>query len=153
MDGPLYVRVPNSFFRDWLTDHVDVVIEAAEATGLGSIDVVYIIEEKPSTATEASTVQRQLDFESIDNTLNRKYTFDTFVVGSSNQFAHAAALAVAERPSKAYNPLFMYGGVGLGKTHLMHAIGPDDQSQQQVSPFGLCLNRKVHQRADQRYSI
>ncbi len=119
----LYVRVPNSFFRDWLTDHVDVVIEAAEATGLGSIDVVYIIEEKTSTAAEAATVQRRLDFESIDNTLNRKYTFESFVVGSSNQFAHAAALAVAERPSKAYNPLFMYGGVGLGKTHLMHAIG------------------------------
>jgi chromosomal replication initiator protein len=119
----LYVRVPNSFFRDWLNEHIDVVIEAAQSAGLGEINVVYMIEE--SQAKPELPQQGSLDFESIDNTLNPKYTFDSFVVGSSNQFAHAAALAVAERPSKAYNPLFMYGGVGLGKTHLMHAIGQE----------------------------
>jgi len=121
-DKALYVRVPNPFFQDWLNDHIDVVLDAARQAGLEDVSVVYIT-ESISPESVASPTQGRLDFESIDNTLNPKYTFETFVVGSSNQFAHAAALAVADKPSKAYNPLFLYGGVGLGKTHLMHAIG------------------------------
>jgi chromosomal replication initiator protein len=114
----LRVAVPNAQFREWLSkNYLGVLQEALAEAGHPLLHVVFeeTAEEVPSASTQAP--EREVSH------LNPKYTFESFVVGSSNQFAHAAARAVAEIPSKSYNPLFIYGGVGLGKTHLMHAIG------------------------------
>ena len=124
-DSRLVVRVPNLQFKDWLTkNYSGVVAEALRELDCADVTVVFEAEaEQHSTtapAVEASRAEREGPEPPF---LNPKYTFDSFVVGASNQFAHAAARAVAEIPSKSYNPLFVYGGVGLGKTHLMHAIG------------------------------
>ncbi len=123
----LIVCVPNEVFEDWLSKHYSALLdEAIENSNLGKVKVLFEV-DVPSQAkrdpSQPTPYQRQLNFDSVEYLLNPKYTFDTFVVGSSNQFAHAAASAVAESPSKAYNPLFIYGGVGLGKTHLMQAVG------------------------------
>ncbi|MCG6925843.1 MAG: chromosomal replication initiator protein DnaA [Acidobacteria bacterium] len=117
-DNHLRIGVPNSQFRDWLSkNYQGVLAEALVEVGHPTLEIDF---EEPSEA--ASPAHGTLP-ESDAGHLNPKYTFESFVVGSSNQFAHAAARAVAEIPSKSYNPLFVYGGVGLGKTHLMHAIG------------------------------
>jgi chromosomal replication initiator protein len=126
------VRVPNPVFRDWLNKHyAGVIHETLTELAHGSHIVEFVTEDLPPPEPMASVseeeVQLATDLAPAPITgpsgLNPRYTFETFIVGSSNQFAHAAARAVAEAPSRSYNPLFIYGGVGLGKTHLMHAIG------------------------------
>jgi len=122
----LRIAAPNKFSRDWLVQHhLDVLKAAAQECVGGHPRVSIVIDETldsaPVDAPPAPT-RSALAPDTVDG-LNPRYTFDSFVVGSSNQFAQAACQAVAEMPSRAYNPLFIYGGVGLGKTHLLHAVG------------------------------
>src|ERR1700674_623897 len=127
-NGKLTVRVPSRPFRKRLTETYGELLHAVLLeVGMPDVQLEFICAEPEPSATAAApppgAKQTRLDFEAVDHQLNGRYTFDKFVVGASNQFAHAAALAVAEAPSKAYNPLYLYGGVGMGKTHLMQAIG------------------------------
>ena len=121
------VQVPNDLFKDWLTKHYAGVIEEAinelerHGTEISFVTGAIPMPAAPNQPSSTSPVVRQLPRTAVP--LNQRYTFSKFVVGPSNQFAHAAAYAVAEVPSRSYNPLYIYGGVGLGKTHLMHAIG------------------------------
>ncbi|KGP73225.1 chromosomal replication initiator protein DnaA [Pontibacillus yanchengensis] len=131
-DDTLVIVAPNEFARDWLESrYANLIADTLyEVTG-AQLRTKFIIPEtkeesvddvKPAIKQSSNNKDSDQE-ESPQSMLNSKYTFDTFVIGSGNRFAHAASLAVAEAPAKAYNPLFIYGGVGLGKTHLMHAIG------------------------------
>ncbi|HSF05649.1 MAG TPA: chromosomal replication initiator protein DnaA [Methylomirabilota bacterium] len=120
----LKIGAPNRFSRDWLAQHhLDALQTVAQECVGGHPRVSIVVDDSPSPESAVPVPPAPGPAPGRAEGLNPRYTFDTFVVGSSNQFAGAACQAVAELPSRAYNPLFIYGGVGLGKTHLLHAVG------------------------------
>jgi chromosomal replication initiator protein len=139
----LLVRVPNKTFRDFYCQNFTTQFqEALKTLPLGIERIEFL--PTPSAAKKNGGTQVEFDFDSPIAQLNPRYTFETFIVGPSNQFAHAAADAVARNPSKAYNPLFLYGGVGMGKTHLLQAIGRTIGSQRQLRLSYVAANQFVH---------
>jgi chromosomal replication initiator protein len=122
----LRIAAPHTFSRNWLLEHHLAALKGAAQDCIGgdpriSIEVDERLDTRPHDSSPFA-IQAAIAPGTVEG-LNPRYTFESFVVGSSNQFAQAACQAVAELPSRAYNPLFIYGGVGLGKTHLLHAVG------------------------------
>jgi len=128
--GALTVGVPNAYARDWLESRLASTVSRLLVGILNSnVAINFVVaqtdeSELAEAEAEASSLQSETGEAQARNlSLNARYSFESFVVGSGNRLAHAACQAVAEKPARAYNPLFLYGGVGLGKTHLLHAIG------------------------------
>ncbi|MFH0840156.1 MAG: chromosomal replication initiator protein DnaA [Candidatus Omnitrophota bacterium] len=135
----LVLEVPNKFFQDWLLNrYMDVLNSGVRKACGAEIKIEFVLGTDEPAGAEIETAKKeetkkeakgfwpfskQAPAHARELGLDPKYTFDSFVIGSSNRFAHAASMAVSDSPAKAYNPLFIYGGTGLGKTHLMHAIG------------------------------
>lgn len=126
-DGKITLEIPNRFFKEWIEDyHPTIIKDTLERVTSKTFEVTFALAIKENadiTRQEAKLENRKTRLARKGIYLNPKFTFDNYVVGTSNQFAQAASMAVSEKPGKIYNPLFIYGGVGLGKTHLVTAIG------------------------------
>jgi chromosomal replication initiator protein len=123
------LSIPNKFFKDWLIENYHGIISDSLSHIMGvAVKVHFVVDQSGthlplSRQPESSSVNKKSASVHVHPSINQNYSFERFVVGPSNQFAHAASLSVAEQPAQNYNPLFIYGGVGLGKTHLINAIG------------------------------
>ena len=176
LDGHTFVLgAPNPFVKDWIeTRYIDALRRAISTAAGAPLDIAILAQEvgelphelpEPAETEEVAGTTAGPPIEADDPLLHPKYTFDSFVIGSSNRFAHAAAQAVAEAPAKAYNPLFIYGGAGLGKTHLLHAIAryvrefhPGSvvryvSSEQFMNEFIGCLQRRKIPEFHRRYRV
>ena len=144
----LTIQVPNSFSREWIKEKCEPVIKSCFLdTDFQDLLFEYVVVEYAHVASPVDQLSlfqspKRRDEAPVSSTFNPKYTFENFIVGHNNRFAHAASEAVSKAPAKAYNPLFIYGAVGLGKTHLLHAIALEIQRKQPKAKISMVSSEK-----------